>query len=65
MASVSHCQLPLTGKITLDDVNVLYQYAQCQYNSGNYGAAADLLYHFRILVCVSVNRANDSLRMPI
>jgi len=61
MASVSPCRLHLTGKITLDNVNVLYQYAQCQYNSGNYGAAADLLYHFRILVCVFMNRANASL----
>jgi translation initiation factor 3 subunit E len=28
---------------------VLYRFGQFQYNIGNYGAAADLLYHFRIL----------------
>jgi translation initiation factor 3 subunit E len=37
--------------ITLEDVNVLFKFGQFQYNVGNYGAAADLLYHFRILVC--------------
>jgi translation initiation factor 3 subunit E len=36
--------------ITLEDVNVLYKFGQFQYNVGNYVAAADLLYHFRILV---------------
>jgi translation initiation factor 3 subunit E len=36
--------------ITLEDVNVLYTFGQFQYNIGNYGSAADLLYHFRILV---------------
>jgi len=36
--------------ITLDDVNVLYTFGQFRYNTGNYGSAADLLYHFRILV---------------
>jgi translation initiation factor 3 subunit E len=30
-------------------VNVLYRFGQFQYNIGNYGASADLLYHFRIL----------------
>ena len=34
----------------VDDVNVLYRFGQFQYNIGNYGASADLLYHFRILV---------------
>ena len=29
---------------------MLYQFGQLQYTIGNYGAAADLLYHFRILV---------------
>lgn len=36
--------------ITVEDVNVLFTFGQFQYNIGNYGAAADLLYHFRILV---------------
>lgn len=40
------------SQITLDDVNVLYKFGQFQYSIANYGAAADLLYHFRILVLV-------------
>jgi hypothetical protein len=32
---------------------VLYKFGQFQYNIGVYGAAADLLYHFRILVDTS------------
>lgn len=32
-------------------VNVLYDFGQQQFSCGNYGAAADLLYQFRILVC--------------
>lgn len=31
-------------------VNVLYDFGQQQFSCGNYGAAADLLYQFRILV---------------
>ncbi len=35
--------------VTSAMVNTLYEYGQFQYNCGNYGGAADLLYHFRIL----------------
>ncbi|RUP51363.1 eIF3 subunit 6 N terminal domain-containing protein, partial [Jimgerdemannia flammicorona] len=30
-------------------IQTLYQYGQFQYNCGNYGGAADMLYHFRVL----------------
>lgn len=33
-------------------VLTLYDYGQLQFNCGNYGGAADMLYHFRVLVCV-------------
>jgi translation initiation factor 3 subunit E len=34
---------------TVDMINELYRYGQYTYNCGNYSAAADLLYHFRVL----------------
>lgn len=40
-------------QVTLEMVNVVYEYGQCQYQCGNYSTASDLLYHFRILVRVS------------
>ncbi|KAL0634595.1 eukaryotic translation initiation factor 3 subunit E [Maublancomyces gigas] len=35
--------------VTVESVNVLYDFGQQQFSCGNYGAAADLLYQFRIL----------------
>lgn len=53
-------------------VNVLYDFGQQQFSCGNYGAAADLLYQFRILVCTRPELLGDrilmsvnSLRIPI
>lgn len=37
-------------KVTVEMVNVLYEFGQQQFSCGNYNAAADLLYQFRILV---------------
>lgn len=34
---------------TVEMINELYHYGQYTYNCGNYSAAADLLYHFRVL----------------
>lgn len=31
-------------------IDVLYEFGQLQYSCGRYGGAADMLYHFRILV---------------
>jgi translation initiation factor 3 subunit E len=36
-------------KVTIDMVNVLYDFGNFQYSCGNYGAAAELLYQFRVL----------------
>lgn len=36
-------------QITVDDVNVLFEFGMQQFNCGNYAAASDLLYQFRIL----------------
>ncbi|KAF8449678.1 eukaryotic translation initiation factor 3 subunit E [Terfezia claveryi] len=38
-----------THKVTMDMVNAIYEYGQCQYQCGNYSGASDLLYHYRIL----------------
>lgn len=35
--------------VTEEMVNALYEYGNFQYSCGNYGAAADLLYQFRVL----------------
>ncbi|CAG8466237.1 10233_t:CDS:2 [Ambispora leptoticha] len=35
--------------LTEEMVNTLYQSGQFQYNCGNYGGAADMLYHYRVL----------------
>ncbi|CAG8445989.1 2726_t:CDS:2 [Ambispora gerdemannii] len=35
--------------LTEDMVNTLYHSGQFQYNCGNYGGAADMLYHYRVL----------------
>ncbi|APA14329.1 hypothetical protein SS1G_11856 [Sclerotinia sclerotiorum 1980 UF-70] len=35
--------------VTIDMVNVLYDFGNFQYSCGNYGAAAELLYQFRVL----------------
>ncbi|ORY67117.1 eukaryotic translation initiation factor 3 subunit E [Pseudomassariella vexata] len=35
--------------VTIDNVNALYDYGNFQYSCGNYGAAAELLYQFRVL----------------
>jgi len=37
-------------KVTVDMVNVLHEFGQQQFSIGNYAAASDLLYQFRILV---------------
>jgi translation initiation factor 3 subunit E len=34
---------------TQDMLNTLYHYGKFQYDRGNYGSAADMLYHFRVL----------------
>nr|ODN96774.1 eukaryotic translation initiation factor 3 subunit E [Cryptococcus depauperatus CBS 7855] len=36
-------------KIDIDQVNALYHFGQFQYSLGDYGSAANLLYHFLIL----------------
>ncbi|KUI62404.1 Eukaryotic translation initiation factor 3 subunit E [Cytospora mali] len=36
-------------EVTEDMVNALYDFGNFQYSCGNYGAAADLLYQFRVL----------------
>ncbi|KAI0404123.1 eukaryotic translation initiation factor 3 subunit [Xylaria palmicola] len=35
--------------VTIEMVNALYDFGNFQYSCGNYGAAADLLYQFRVL----------------
>ncbi|SAM04836.1 hypothetical protein [Absidia glauca] len=35
--------------ITEDMINILYEFGQFQYSCGDYGGAADMLYHFRVL----------------
>ncbi|KAG0164914.1 eukaryotic translation initiation factor 3 subunit E [Apophysomyces sp. BC1034] len=35
--------------ITEDRIRILYQFGQFQFNCGDYGGAADMLYHFRVL----------------
>lgn len=32
-------------------IQTLYKFGQFQYSCGNYGGAADMLYHYRVLVC--------------
>lgn len=44
-------------------VNVLYDFGQQQFSCGNYGAAADLLYQFRILV--RTPRASRALNINV
>ncbi|KAI8376993.1 eIF3 subunit 6 N terminal domain-containing protein [Blakeslea trispora] len=36
-------------KFTDDSINILYEFGQFQYNCGDYGGAADYLYHYRVL----------------
>ncbi|KAG0756319.1 hypothetical protein G6F29_010836 [Rhizopus arrhizus] len=36
-------------QFTDDSINILYEFGQFQYNCGDYGGAADYLYHYRIL----------------
>ncbi|KAK7953916.1 hypothetical protein PG988_014610 [Apiospora saccharicola] len=36
-------------EVTIDNVNALYEFGNFQYSCGNYGAAAELLYQFRVL----------------
>lgn len=31
-------------------INILYEFGQFQYSTGDYGGAADMLYHYRVLV---------------
>ncbi|KAI5793840.1 eukaryotic translation initiation factor 3 subunit E [Peziza echinospora] len=38
-----------THGVTMDMVNVVYDFGQCQYQCGNYSSASDLLYSYRIL----------------
>ena len=41
---------PLTiSQVTIEMVNVLYDFGNFQYSCGNYQAAAELLYQFRVL----------------
>lgn len=35
--------------ITMEMVNYLYEFGQCQYQCGNYAAASELLYQYRVL----------------
>ncbi|CAO3646557.1 unnamed protein product [Cunninghamella echinulata] len=35
--------------INEDTINILYEFGQFQYSTGDYGGAADMLYHFRVL----------------
>jgi len=37
-------------KVTVEMVDVLFKFGQQQFSIGNYAAASDLLYQFRILV---------------
>lgn len=39
----------LSSQFNPDDLNELYAYAKFQYECGDYSAAAELLYHFRVL----------------
>lgn len=41
--------------VTVEMVNQLYEYGQFQYSCGVYPHAAELLYRFRVLVCLSRN----------
>ncbi|KAG1055741.1 hypothetical protein G6F43_002321 [Rhizopus delemar] len=36
-------------RFTDESINILYEFGQFQYNCGDYGGAADYLYHYRIL----------------
>ncbi|KAI8882782.1 eukaryotic translation initiation factor 3, subunit 6 [Backusella circina FSU 941] len=36
-------------QFTEESINILYEFGQFQYNCGDYGGAADYLYHFRVL----------------
>lgn len=38
--------------VTVEMVDSLYDFGQCQYSCGSYATAADLLYQFRILVYI-------------
>ncbi|KAG0932303.1 hypothetical protein G6F32_011417 [Rhizopus arrhizus] len=46
-----HAKSPNSCKqnFTDDSINILYEFGQFQYNCGDYGGAADYLYHYRIL----------------
>ncbi|KAG1250619.1 hypothetical protein G6F68_012710 [Rhizopus microsporus] len=37
-------------QFTDDSIDILYEFGQFQYNCGDYGGAADYLYHYRVLV---------------
>lgn len=43
--------------MTPEMIQTLYKFGQFQYSCGNYGGAADMLYHYRVLV--------SNLRMKI
>lgn len=40
-------------EVTVEEVNHLYDHGQFMYSIGDYGLAADLLFQFRLLVCLN------------
>lgn len=40
------------AQVTEDMVDALLKFGQCQYSCGNYAPASELLYSYRVLVCL-------------
>lgn len=38
-------------QLTEEKINLLYEFGQFEFDCGSYGSAADMLYHFSVLVC--------------
>lgn len=41
-------------QFTEEKIDLLYEFGQFEFDCGSYGGAADMLYHFRVLVCLDI-----------
>jgi len=52
--------------MTPEMIQTLYKFGQFQYSCGNYGGAADMLYHYRVLVSnLRIKRLAFDGKLPI
>lgn len=47
-------------QFTEEKIDLLYEFGQFEFDCGSYGGAADMLYHFRVLVCFGYRTIGSS-----